>query len=90
MAQGLGDQALDNLLSCPPEQHVPQLEKFEKFVLGQRMSASKARIHEVAESISKTHDEPLRGQARNEALNRTVEPLSARSIQPRLIRMEPF
>uniref|UniRef100_M4B7A8 CCHC-type domain-containing protein n=1 Tax=Hyaloperonospora arabidopsidis (strain Emoy2) TaxID=559515 RepID=M4B7A8_HYAAE len=89
MAQELGDQALANLLSCPLEQHVPQLKQFEKFVLGQRMSASKAQSHEVAESISKTHDELLREQDRNKALNRTVESLSARSIQSRLIKMEP-
>ena len=89
MVQGLGDQALAYLLSCPPEQHVPKLEQFEKFVLGQRMAASEARSHEVAESTSKTHDELLREQDRNEALNRTVESLSARSIQPRPIRMDP-
>ena len=53
------------------------------------MAASEARSHEVAESTSKTHDELLREQARNEALNRTVESLSARSIQPRPIRMDP-
>uniref|UniRef100_M4C5T9 Uncharacterized protein n=1 Tax=Hyaloperonospora arabidopsidis (strain Emoy2) TaxID=559515 RepID=M4C5T9_HYAAE len=89
MAQGLDDQALANLSSCSPEQRVPQLEQFKKFVLGQRMSASEAQSHEVAESISKTHDELLREQARNEALNRTVESLSARSIKPRPIRMDP-
>uniref|UniRef100_M4BEZ4 Uncharacterized protein n=1 Tax=Hyaloperonospora arabidopsidis (strain Emoy2) TaxID=559515 RepID=M4BEZ4_HYAAE len=89
MAQGLGDQDLANLLSCPPEQHVPQLEQFEKFVLGQMMYESEARSHEVVDSISKTHDEILREQAWNEALNRTVESLSARSIQPRPIRMDP-
>ena len=80
MAQGPGDQALANLLICPPEQHVPQLEQFEKFVLGQRMFASKAQSHEVAESISKTHENLLREQAWREALNRIVEILSARSI----------
>uniref|UniRef100_M4BN05 Retrotransposon gag domain-containing protein n=1 Tax=Hyaloperonospora arabidopsidis (strain Emoy2) TaxID=559515 RepID=M4BN05_HYAAE len=53
------------------------------------MSASKARIHEVAEFISKTHDELPREQAQNEPLNRIVESLSARSIQPRSIRMDP-
>ena len=89
MAQGLDDQALANLSSCSPEQRVPQLEQFKKFVLGQRTSASEARSHEVAESISKTHDELLREQARNETLNRTVESLSARSIKPRPIRMDP-
>ena len=60
----------------------------EKFVLGQRMSASEARIHEVEESITKTYDELLREQARKEALNRTVETPSARFIQPRSIRMD--
>uniref|UniRef100_M4BDT6 Retrotransposon gag domain-containing protein n=1 Tax=Hyaloperonospora arabidopsidis (strain Emoy2) TaxID=559515 RepID=M4BDT6_HYAAE len=88
MAQGLGDPALANFLSCPPEQHVPQMEQFEKFVLGHRMSASEARSHEVVESISNTHDELLHEQARNEALNRTAETLSARSIQLRPIGME--
>ena len=34
MTQGLDDQALANMLSCSPEQHVPQLEQFKKFVLG--------------------------------------------------------
>ena len=53
------------------------------------MSPSEARSHEVAESITKTHDEILREQAWNEALNRTVESLSARSIEPRSIRMNP-
>ena len=52
------------------------------------MSESEARSHEVAEAISKTHDELLREQARNEALNRTVESLSAQSIHPRPIRMD--
>ena len=60
MAQGLGEQALANLLGWTPEQHVPQLEQFEKFVLGQRPATSEARSHEVAESIGKTHDELLR------------------------------
>ena len=89
MARGLGDQALTNLLSCPPEQHVPQLEQFERFMLGQRTSASEARSHEVAESTSKTHNDLLREKARNDALNRTVETLSVRSIRPRPIRMDP-
>ena len=89
MAQGLGGQALNNSFSCLPKQHVPQLEKFEKFVLVQRMSASETRIHEVAEFISKTHDELLREQTRNEALNRTIESLSDRSTQPRPFRMDP-
>ena len=89
MAQRLGDQALDNLLSCPPDQRAPQLEQFEKFVLGQRVSAFEARSHEVAESISKSHDKLLPEQARNEALSITVESLLARSIQPRLMRMNP-
>ena len=47
MAQGLGEQALASLLGCPPGQHVPQLEQFEKFVLGQRMAASEALSHQV-------------------------------------------
>ncbi|CAI5714887.1 unnamed protein product [Peronospora farinosa] len=68
MAQGLGEQALVNLLHCPPEQHVARLEQFEAFVFGQRRNAS---------------------EARNEALNRTVETLSARPAQPRPIRMDP-
>uniref|UniRef100_A0AAV1TGE8 Uncharacterized protein n=1 Tax=Peronospora matthiolae TaxID=2874970 RepID=A0AAV1TGE8_9STRA len=89
LAQGLGEQALANLLSCPPEQHVAQLEKFEAFVLGQRRNASEVHGHAAAESISKTQDELMREQARNEALNRTVETLSARSNQPRPIRMDP-
>ena len=54
MAQGLGDQALANLLSCPPEQHVPQLEQFEKFVLGQRMSASEGRCNRVTQMVAIT------------------------------------
>ena len=57
MAQRLGDQTLANLLSFLPKQHVPPLEQFEKLVLGKRMYASEARSHEVAESISMTHDE---------------------------------
>ena len=76
-------------MGCPPEQHVAQLEQFKAFVLGQRRSASEAHSHATAESIHKTQDELLREQARNEALNRTVETLSARSNQPRPIRMDP-
>ena len=89
LAQGLGEQALANLLGCPPEQHVAQLEQFEAFVLGQRMDASEAHSYAAAESIQKTQDELKREQARNEALNRTVETLSARSNQLRPIRMDP-
>ena len=58
-------------------------------MLGQQISASEARSHEVEESISKTHDELLREQDWNDALNRTVESLSSRSIQPKPIRIEP-
>ena len=50
---------------------------------------SEAQIHDVTESIIKTHDELLREQARAEALNRTVESRSARSIQLRPIRINP-
>ena len=89
MAQGLGNQDLANLLICSPEQHVSQLEQFEKVVLGQKLSASEARSHGVAESVSKVHDDFLRKQAWNETLNRTVESSSARSIQPRPIRIDP-
>ena len=42
----------------------------------------------MEESISNNHEELLREQARNEALNRTVESISARSIQPRPIIMD--
>ena len=42
MDQGLGDHALVNLSSCPPDQYVPQLEQFEKLLLRQQMSASEA------------------------------------------------
>ncbi|CAI5739629.1 unnamed protein product [Peronospora farinosa] len=89
LAQGLGEQALANLLSFPPEQHVAQLEQCEAFVLGQRRNASEVNDQAKAESINKTQDELLREKARNEALNRTVETLSARSNQPRPIRMDP-
>ncbi|CAI5727339.1 unnamed protein product [Peronospora farinosa] len=89
MAQGLGEQALVNLLHCPPEQHVSQLEQFEAFVLGQRRNASEVNSQATAESITKTQDELRLEQARNEALNRTVETLSARPAQPRPIRMDP-
>ena len=89
MAQGLGEQALADLLNCPPEQHVARLEQFEAFVLGQRKNASEVHEHAVAESVNQTQDELLREQARNEALNRTVEALSARSNPPRPIRMDP-
>ena len=82
MAQGLGVQALVNLLHCPPEQ-------FEAFVLGQRRNASEVNSQATAESITKTQDELRLEQARNEALNRTVETLSARPAQPRPIRMDP-
>ena len=58
-------------------------------MLGQQISASEARSHEVEESISKTHDELLREQDWNDAVNRTVESLSSRSIQPKPIRIEP-
>ena len=53
------------------------------------MFASEARSHEVVESIIKTHDELQSEHSQNEALNRTVESISARSIQPRPIRMDP-
>ena len=45
MAQRLDDQALASFLSCPPDQHVPQLKQFKKFVLGQTKSASEALSH---------------------------------------------
>ena len=89
MAQGLGEQALDRLLSSPPEQHVAQLEQFETFVLGQRRVASEAQRHAAAESVIKTQNELRREHARSEALNRTVEMLSARPHQPRPIQMDP-
>ena len=89
MAQGLGEQALVDFLARPPKQHVVQLEQFEAFVLGQRKNASEAHEHAAAESIHQTQDELLREQTRNERLNRTVEALSARSNQPRPIRMDP-
>ena len=54
------------------------------------MSAFEARSHEVAEAISKTHNELPGEQARNEALNITVKSLSVRSIQTRPIRMDPL
>ena len=60
MFQGLGDQALDNVLSCPPEQRVPELGQFAKFVLGQRMSVFEARSLRSVGFISKTHVEILR------------------------------
>ena len=89
MAQGLGEQALARLLGSPPEQHVAQLEQFEAFVLGQRRAASEAQSHAAAESVTQTQDELRHEQARSEALNRTVEMLSARPHQPRPIRMDP-
>ncbi|CAI5721773.1 unnamed protein product [Peronospora farinosa] len=58
MAQGHGEQALVNLLHCPPEQHVAQLEPFEAFVLGQRRNASEVNSQATAES-TKTQDEVL-------------------------------
>ena len=87
--QGLGEQDLSNLLKCSPEQHVDQLEQFEAFVLGQRRNASEVNSQATAESINKTQNELRLEQARNEALNRTVETLSARHTQPRPIRMDP-
>ena len=78
MAKGLGEQALVRLQNSPPEQYVAQLEQFESFVLGQRWVASEAQSHATAESITQTQDELRREQARSEALNRTVEMLSAR------------
>ena len=85
MAQGLGEQALARLLGSPPEQHVAQLEQFEAFVLGQRRAASEAQSHAAAESVTQTQDELRHEQAPSEALNRTVEMLSARPHQPRPI-----
>ena len=85
LAQGLGEQALSNLLGCPPDQHAAQLKQFEAFVLGKRRNASEANSQAAAESIKKTQDELLREQAWNEALNRTFETLSSRSNQPRPI-----
>ena len=89
LAQRLGQQALTNRLGCPPKQHFSQLEQFEAFVLGQRNVASEAQSHATAETVTQTQDELRREQARNEALNRTVEMLSARPHQPRPIRMDP-
>lgn len=89
LAQGLGDQALANLLQSPPETHVAQLEQFETFVLGQRRDASEAQNNAATESVTQTRDELRREQARSEALNKTVEMLSARPNQPRPIRMDP-
>ncbi|CAI5704050.1 unnamed protein product [Peronospora effusa] len=77
-----------SLLNFPPEQHVAQLEQFEAFVLRQRRNASE-NSQATPESINMTQDELLREQAWNEALNRTVETLSARSNQLRPIRMDP-
>ena len=85
LAQGLGEQALASLLGCPPEQHIAQLERFEALVLGQRRVASESQSHAAAESVTQTQDELRREQA----LNRTVEMLSARPHQPRPIRMDP-
>ena len=85
----LGKQALANLLGCPPEQHIAQLEQFETFVLGQRRVASEVQNHATAESVTQTQDELRREQARSEALNRTVEMLSTRPSHPRPIRMDP-
>ena len=85
MAQGLGEQALVNLLHCPPEQHVAQLEQFEAFVLGHRRNASEVNSQATAESITKTQDELRLEQARNEALNRSVR----RSL-PGLLNRGPF
>ena len=79
MAQGLGEQALADLSGRPPGQHVVKLEQFGVFVLGKRKNASKAHEHAAAESMHQTQDELLREQSLNEALNRTVESLSARS-----------
>ncbi|CAI5715589.1 unnamed protein product [Peronospora farinosa] len=89
MVQGLGEQALVNLLHCPPEQHVAQLEQFEAFVLGQRRNASEVNSQATDEFTNKIKDELLREQARNKALNRSVETLSAWLNQPRPIRMYP-
>ncbi|CAI5701409.1 unnamed protein product [Peronospora effusa] len=76
MAKGLGEQALVNLLHCPPEQHVAQLEQFEAFVLGQRRNASEVNSQATTES-TKTQDEVLRGAssergARHELLRRSL------------------
>lgn len=88
-AQGLGYQALANLLGGPPDQYVVQLEQFEAFALGQRRDASEAQSQTAAESIQKTQKELLRERARNETLNRTVEVLSTRSYHQRPVRMDP-
>ena len=61
----------------PPEQHIALLEQFEAFVLGQRRVVSEAQNHVTAEDVTQTQDELRREQARNEALNRTVEMLSS-------------
>ena len=88
LAQGLGKQALDSLLGCPLS-NIAQLRQFEKFVLGQRRDASEAQNNAATESVTQTRDELRREQARSEALNKTVEMLSARPHQPRPIRMDP-
>ena len=54
------------------------------------MFASDTRIHEVAESIRRTHDVFLRDQARNEALSRSDDTLSTRSVHPGTIKQEPL
>ena len=55
----------------------------------QRRVASEAQSHAAMEFVTQTQDELRREQACSEALNRTLEMLSARPHQPRPIRMEP-
>ena len=52
-------------------------------------SLPRSQSHAAAESVTQTQDELRREQARSEALNSTVEMLSARPHQPRPIRMNP-
>ena len=88
MAQGLGEQALDRLLSSPHEQHVAQWEQFEAFVLGQRSVASEAQSHGAADSVTQTQEELRCEQARSEASSMTTEIISARPHLPRTIRKD--
>ena len=60
------------------------------FVLGQRIVEPEAHIHAQTEFIIQTQDELLREKAQNDALNRDVETLSARSNQLRLLSKDPL
>lgn len=52
LAKGLGDQALIDVLKCPPEQQLARLEQFHTFVLAQRERGSEKVQAQLEEAVA--------------------------------------